>query len=290
MTVESMRAAVLAIRAGAFDGRSSTGVAIGDGVGGASAEAQASRSDDVHWPWAEAHIGGSVVLVLAGHAGAGASMVALAVAEGLALDRPVQLVEYAPPARSGLAVASSIELGADGAGWRRGRRGHLDVFRLTRRPGDEGLPRLPAADDAEPVSVVDVDWPLAVALLSAADGTVGQRTACVVVTRVTVPAVRQAEHALSTLGGEAVVAAVGPVRWPRVVEAGCGPMLGELRSRGQVVRVPLDRRLETTGLNGDRLPRPVTSAGRALAALLAPGLPPAPRHRRRAAAPKGERP
>ncbi|MGY1829021.1 hypothetical protein ACI8AA_01185 [Geodermatophilus sp. SYSU D01180] len=238
-------------------------------------------------PWANADSGGPVVLVLATHAGAGASTVALAVAEGLALDRPAQVVEYAEPTRSGLAVASSIELGVDGAGWRRGRRGHLDVFRLARRPGGEELPRLPSADDTERVSVVDVGWPLAAALLETADGTPGPRTACVVVTRVTVPAVRQAEHAVSALGGEAVVAAVGPARWPRIVEVGCGPRLTDLRSRGRVVRVPLDRRLEVTGPTGDRLPKPVASAGRALAALLALRAPAAPRHRRRGA-PRGE--
>ncbi|WP_246066129.1 hypothetical protein [Geodermatophilus aquaeductus] len=283
-----MKAAVLAIRAGAFDGQGSTPAVSGDALG-ASAELRTSRSGDVRPPWADVAISGPVVLVLAGHAGAGASTVALAIAEGLALDRPVQLVDYAPPAQSGLAVASSIELGADGAGWRRGQRGHLDVFRLARRPGGDGLPLFPAGDDADRVSVVDLGWPLALAMLEGADGTPGKRSAYVVVTRVTVPAVRQAEHALSALGGEAVVAAVGPA-WPRVIEAGCGPLLTDLRSRGRVVRVPLDRRLEVTGLTGDRLPRPVASAGRALAALLAPGLPAAPRHRRRAAAPRGEQP
>ncbi|SFP63149.1 hypothetical protein SAMN05660464_3769 [Geodermatophilus dictyosporus] len=282
-----MRAAVLAIRAGVFDGRGST-AAVGDGALGASIELRTSHFDGIRLPWADADNSGPVVLVLAGHAGAGASTVALAIAEGLALNRSVQLVDYAPPAQSGLSVASSIELGADGAGWRQGRRGHLDVFRLARRAGREGLPRLPAADDAERASVVDVGWPLAVARLEAADGTSEQRLSYVVVTRVTVPALRQAEHALSALGGEPVVAAVGPARWPRMVEAGRGPLLSDLRSRGRVVRVPLDRRLAVTGLTGDRLPKPVASAGRALAALLAPRLPPAPRHRRQAAAPKGE--
>ena len=43
-----------------------------------------------------------------------------------------------------------------------------------------------------------------------------------------------------------------------------------MRSRGQVVPVPIDRRLQIAGLTGDRLPKPVAAAGRTLAALLAP--------------------
>jgi hypothetical protein len=98
-----------------------------------------------------------------------------------------------------------------------------------------------------------------------------------------VPAVRQVEHVLAAVDGAAAVAAVGPARWPRVVEASCGPQLRELRSRGRVVQVPVDRRLQTAGLTGDRLPKPVAAAGRSLAALLVPAGPPQPRHRRRVA-------
>jgi hypothetical protein len=105
----------------------------------------------------------------------------------------------------------------------------------------------------------------------------------VVVTRVTVPAVRQTEHVLAAVDGEAAVAAVGPARWPRLVEASCGPRLTELRSQGRVVAVPVDRRLESAGLTGDRLPNRVAAAGRSLAALLAPAGSPPPGPRRRAA-------
>jgi adenylylsulfate kinase-like enzyme len=69
-------------------------------------------------PWTSTDVGGAVVVVLAGHAGAGASTVALAIAEALVDHRRVQLVEYADPIRSGLAAASSVELGAQ-VGWRR---------------------------------------------------------------------------------------------------------------------------------------------------------------------------
>jgi hypothetical protein len=219
---------------------------------------------------------------VAGHAGAGASTVALAVAEGLAEGRRVQLVDYAEPVRSGLAAASDIELGTDGAGWRRGRRGRLDVVRLACRPGDGELPPPPETDHADRLMVVDAGWSLTTALLDSPSSLIRDANV-VVVTRVTVPAVRQTEHVLTAVDGDPVVAAVGPARWPRTVQASCGPRLGDLRSRGRVVRVPVDRRLEIGGLTGDRLAKPLAAAGGSLAALLFPPRDPQPRHRRRAA-------
>jgi hypothetical protein len=279
MAIEAMRAAVIAIRAGAFDTRDDVGSAIDDRTSGSSRPARTSTSVGAGLPWTGGDVGAPVVLVLAAHAGAGASTVALAVAEGLADARRVQLVEYAEPARSGLVAACGVELGADGPWWRRGRRGGLDVFRLARRLAEAGLPLPPEADGAERLLVVDAGWSLTAALLeSGLLGASPHGQQVVVATRVTVPAVRQTEHLLAATGCEAVVAVVGPARWPREVEAGCGPLLRRLRSRGRMVRVPVDRRLEAAGLTSDRLPRSVAAAGRSLAALLVPVVPPQPRH------------
>ena len=282
MTVEAMRAAVIAIRAGIFDEVTDDVACIGQVSDAAVVASNAYRSDAGPTPWAAADVGGDVVLVVAGHAGAGASTVALAVAEGLAERQRVQLLDYAEPVQSGLAAASTIELGTDGAGWRRGRRGRLDVFRLALRPDDGELPPPPETDDADQLLVVDAGWSLTHAWLGA-PSPLSRNAEVVVVTRVTVPAVRQTEHVLAAVDGEPVVAAVGPARWPRAVQASCGPRLGDLRSRGRVVRVPVDRRLETAGLTGDRLPKPLAAAGRSMAALLIAAGDPQPRHRRRAA-------
>lgn len=267
MTVEAMRAAVIAIRAGIFDAVDDLDVVRRDQASDAAVPDTAARPDAGSIPWAAFKVGDPVVLVVAGHAGAGASTVALAVAEGLAEARRVQLVDYAEPGRSGLTAAPTIEMGADGP-WRRGRRGRLDLVRLTRHPADGGLPPPPETDDAEPLRVVDAGWSLTYALFDP-PGSVVRGARVVVVTRVTVSAVRQTEHVLAAFDGEAAVAAVGPARWPRLVEVSCGPRLGELRSRGQVVPVPIDRRLHIAGLTGDRLPKSVAAAGRSLAALLA---------------------
>ncbi len=276
MSVPAMRAAVVAIRAGLFDDVTGDALAYADQALGAAIRSSADRPNVPHAPWTRA-AGGRVVLVVAGHAGAGASTVALAMAEGLAEDRPVQLVDCSEPARSGLAAASTIELGTDGAGWQCGRRGRLDVVRLARRSADGVLPPLPEAD-ADATVVVDPGWSATGALLDSPK--TFSDCLLVVVTRVTIPGVRQTEHVLAAGGREAAIAAVGPARWPRLVEASCGPRLRDARSKRQVVPVPLDGRLHTAGLTGDRLPKPVAAAGRALAALVPPEAP--PRHRRRA--------
>lgn len=275
LTVDAMRAAVLAIRAGVFD----RGCVGADG-GGRHAEVLAACSPPpgVWVPWRGSDAAGAAVLVLAGHAGAGASMVALALGEALAADRPALLVEYAEPLRSGLAAACSSELGLDGAGWRRGRRGRLDVGRLGRPQPVSELPRPPQPDGADRLLVVDLGWALTAALLHADPGewlTADQRV--VVVTRLTVPGVRQTEQLLAALGpqacGGACVAAVGPNRWPRGVEANYGPNLATLASDGRLVRIPMESRLEGSGLTADPLPKSVATAGRALAAALLPSAP-----------------
>ena len=216
-----------------------------------------------------ADIGGSVVVVLAGHAGAGASTTALALAEALAEHRRVQVEEYADPAQSALAAASALELGMENDWWRRGRRGRLDVFRLARRPAHGELRPPSETEHTQRLRVVDVGWSLMAALLDSQLRVIAAQSA-VVATRITVPAVRQTEHLLAAIDGDVVIAALGPARWPRIVEASCGPRLKELRSRGRVVPVPVDRRLAKTGLTGDPLPKKVAAAGRTLAALLLP--------------------
>jgi hypothetical protein len=221
------------------------------------------------------------ITVVAAHAGAGASTVALAISDAAAAtDRRVHLVETAHPRRSGLIAAASAELGTDAAGaWRRGYRGRVTIDRRVADVEPGGWPVLPISEERA-VTVLDLGLhdPENLARLAA------DRTRTVVVCRPTVPGVRLTEHVLSQLAEQpVVVAVVGPARWAQAVEATCGPRLRELRSWGRVARVPVDRRLQTAGLTGDRLPKAVTDAGRSLVALLMPAAPPQPRHRRRAA-------
>lgn len=227
-------------------------------------------------------LGADYITVVTAHAGAGASTVALAISDAAAAtDRRVHLVDAARPHRSGLIAAASAELGTDAAGaWRRGSRDRVTIDRRVADVEPDGWPVLPINEEPA-ITVLDLGLlaPEDVARLAAA------RTRTVVVCRPTVPGMRLTEHVLSQLVEQpVVVAVVGPARWPQAVNANCVPRLRELRSQGRVIRVPVDRRLQTAGLTGDRLPKAVEAAGRSLAALLMPAVPPQPRHRHRAAA------
>ncbi|CCH88534.1 conserved protein of unknown function [Modestobacter italicus] len=206
------------------------------------------------------------ITVLAAHAGAGASTVALAISDAAAATgRTVHLVENARPSHSGLVAAASVELGLDDTGmWRRGLR---SAVTLDRRASEEASRCWPAlAGGRTGVTVLD---------LGSGDDSraclTTNRTSSVVVCRPTVPGVRSAEHLLEQLGEQqVVVAAIGPGRWPGEVAASSGPRLRALSIARGVVPVPLDQRLQVTGLTDRPLPKPVLAAGRALLQLLDP--------------------
>ncbi len=270
--IEKIKAAVIAIRAGRFD----AAVAGGDPV-----PAETSAPIYGHVPSSLAELGTPTVVVVAGHAGAGASTVALALAEALSGRWQVQLVEYCDPRRSGLGAASCSELGVDEAGWRRGRRGSLELARLGTGydlaqciPPPQPLPAPRGAPAGDRLLVLDLGW-TGTSMLgqSAWLPAVMGSAELVVVSRLTVPAVRQTEHVLTALGLPAVLATVGSGRWPGEVNASCGPALRAARDAGRAVMVPVDRRLEISGLTADPLPKPVAAAGKALAAQLSPDQP-----------------
>jgi hypothetical protein len=204
--------------------------------------------------------------VLAAHAGAGASTVALVVSDAAAAEgRRVHLVDTAQPFRSGLVAAASEELGTDVTGaWRRGLRTGVTIDRPATDTAPGGWPD-PPFDDDPALTIVDLGLaardnltPLAV-----------DPSRPVVVCRPTVPGVRLTEQLLEQLAGQpVVVAAVGLTRWPGEVTASLGPRLRGLRTAGRVVPVPMDRRLQVTGPTSSPLPRALRVAGRLLLEML----------------------
>jgi hypothetical protein len=214
------------------------------------------------------------IAVLAAHAGAGASTVALAVGDAAAADAlPVHLIDTAHVARSGLVAAASDELGTDVTGaWRRGLRTGVTIDRRAADLAPVNWP-VPPVGDGPAVTVVDLGLavPENLARLAA------DRARLVVVCRPTVPGVRLAEQLLGHLAHRPVaLAAIGPSRWPGEVTSSLGPRLRALRAAGRVVPVPMARRLEITGPSSSPLPKSVRSAGRQLLALLDGSRPGAP--------------
>lgn len=207
--------------------------------------------------------------VVAAHAGAGASTVALVISDAAAAGRQrVHLVDTADPFRSGLVAAASEELGTDVTrAWRRGRRTGVTIDRRATEAAVDDWPVPPVADSL-PLTVIDLGSaaPRNLAWLTG-------RSRAVVVCRPTVPGVRLTEQLLEQLGGRpVVVAAVGPRRWSGEVTGSLGPHLLALRAAGRVVSVPMDRRLQVTGPTSAPLPKPLRGAGRALLELLDDGL------------------
>jgi hypothetical protein len=237
------------------------------------------------------------VLVLAGHPGAGASTGALLLGEAAAAGgAAARLIDCADPTRSGIAAASDAELGDDPSGWRRGRRGGLDIDRPVEpfaQLGDLPVPRpIGTPPNRLGVTIVDAGWP-ARDVLSADSWLTGlvSTARVLVVCRATVPGVRHTEQVLVGLPARAdLVAALGPGRWPGVVRASCGPQMRVLRTGDQVVAVPLDRQLETAGLTAAPLPRRLTATGHTLASRLLPDLPIPARRRSAGRNPDGRNP
>lgn len=204
------------------------------------------------------------VAIVAAHSGAGASSVALALADAFdAAGRPCRLIEAAHPARSGLVAVASAELGNDASGaWRRGSRRLTTVYRRAGAAPPGGWPdAVPAA-----ATVIDLGLPALANIARLLD----TRPTVVVVFRVTVPGLRAAEHLLTELHGgtRTVLAAVGPARWPGAVAASIGRHVRGGREDRQFVCVPEDRHLQVTGPTTAPLPKAVSAAGRELLRLV----------------------
>ena len=219
----------------------------------------------VTWARADAE---QVVAVVGCHGGAGASTVALGLAEAAGQGR---VLECCTAAASGLASASSAELGSAGDGWIRGSRGSV----LIERQGDRlvspaGCPP-PSSGDLS-FTIVDCGWDLD--LLASAGGWLGDlvrsESAVVVVARPTVPGLRRLEAAAGLLGQGHVIAVVVGLekRWPRQVERALGPHGRALRAAGRLVCVPHDPGLAVNGLTPEPLPASIVAGCSALLTLL----------------------
>lgn len=203
---------------------------------------------------------GERLVVVAGcGGGAGASTVALGVAQAAGVAR---VVETCTRAASGLVAATSAELG-ETDGWLRGTRGPVVVERRgDRLSAPQMIPApLPAG---VPVTVVDSSWDLD--LLVQADGWLAEAVrgvpGLILTARPTIASARRLEAAVGLCGPARTVAVLVGAgrRLPRELTASFGPELRGLAAAGRLLTVPFDAGLALTGLTPDVLPAAVVAA------------------------------
>lgn len=230
---------------------------------------------------------GERVLAVIGSSGSsGASTVALAVALSAAV--PVRVVECCSASASGLAAATTAELGLHPTGWRQGRREQVLIERVSEvLAGVDELPTpttfQPGAEPgAEPgtesgadrvarLTVLDIGWE--VGQLTSTDSwaadAVARADQVLLVTTATVPGFRRLEGALELLAthtgvqdDRVWVAMVGPRRkkWPRGLEHAGGPQTRHALRSDRLLEIPEDRVLAIHGLNSRPVPPALIAA------------------------------
>lgn len=203
-----------------------------------------------------------VVLVCGALPAAGTSTMALALAGEVA--GVARVVECCTPSASGLAGASSAELGEVAGGWVRSERDGVRLERTGARVVSPDALPVPVEAEIAGWTFLDCSWDLD-ALLAGGGWLAGQaaRVPTVVVTRATVPGMRRLDTAVGLLGAHRVVAVLVGAgrRWPRPVEQSASLAVRRLRSDERLFVVPADASLALNGLTPDPLPAAVQAAG-----------------------------
>ncbi len=282
--LEEVQAAVRALQAGEFrDARPTTGPT---GPGAHPAEPRAADRASERTGGGDCHraadpadwtpqSGERVLAVIGASGSSGASTVALAVA--LSAELPARVVECCSASASGLAAATTAELGLHPTGWRQGRREQVLIERAC-----EVLARVDEVPAPTPfeagtehttqLTVLDVGWE--VGQLTTTDSWVSDAVASadqvLLVSTATVPGMRRLEGALELLVNHAGahvtdrtwVAVVGPrlKKWPRGVKHAGGPHTRRALNSGRLVEIPEDRGLSIHGLDSRPVPPALLAA------------------------------
>ncbi|MGJ7442908.1 hypothetical protein [Aquipuribacter sp. MA13-6] len=187
---------------------------------------------------------------------------------------------------SGLAAASTAELGRDDSGWWRGTRGDVVLERGDGyRAGPHTVPAPrptvgPVSGSGSRLTVLDVGWDLEHVLhhVSWLRTALGTASHIVLATTATVPGLRRLEVHLDLLSDPgtwvtganettdeprpapvlfAIVLGPSRRRWSRAVLHGLGARSAALDRQGRLTTAPLDRRLAVHGLDPAPLPAPL---------------------------------
>lgn len=269
--LEEVQAAVRALQAGEFrDARPTTRLTDPDAHTAQPRTARRTPTQTEAADWTP-QAGERVLAVIGTSGSSGASTVALALA--LSAKQPARVVECCSASASGLAAATTAELGLHPAGWRQGRREQVLIERVCEvLAGVDEVPSPTPAEHATQLTVLDVGWE--VGQLTTTDSwvtdTVARADQVLLVATATVPGMRRLEGALELLinhaGADVVdrtwVAVVGPRRkkWPRGVEGAGGPHARRALNSERVVEIPEDRGLSIHGLDSRPVPPALLTA------------------------------
>ncbi|MFC5730923.1 MULTISPECIES: hypothetical protein [Nocardioides] len=257
--VDELKRAWHALSAGEF--RTGPGAGKGPRGRGIAAEDNWSPADGEH-----------TIAVIGSAGSVGASTVALAT--GLAAAAPVRVIECCSVTASGLAAASTAELGLHPSDWRQGKRDHVLLERASEvLAGVEEVPLPTEAQNETQLTILDIGWEAGQLLATDCWLAEAVRAAdqIVLVTTATVPGMRRAGVAMDLLAGywqpEQIALAVrGPRRkkWPRGLEHAGGPAVRRALDADRCVEIPEDRELAVNGLDSRPVSAPLISAARQL--------------------------
>jgi hypothetical protein len=197
----------------------------------------------------------------------GATTFALALATVAHTD--ARVVECSSATTSGLAAASTAELGAHPSGWVQGSRGEVLLQRTGVALASVHDVPSPMPAEKSTLTVLDAGWELGQVLNTPSwvAAQLSQAAAVVVVTCATVPGLRHLEGALALLDGTpTVVAVLGPPRkrWPKPVQHTAGSLTRAADHAGRLVVIPWDPRLAVAGLDSTPLPATLLDAAAAV--------------------------
>jgi hypothetical protein len=193
----------------------------------------------------------------------GATTFALALATAANTD--ARVVECSSATTSGLAAASTAELGAHPSGWVQGSRGDVLLQRTGMTLASVRDVPSPMRAEKSRLTVLDAGWELGQVLNTPSwvAAQLSQAAAVIVVTCATVPGLRHLEGGLALLDGTpTVVAVVGPPRkrWPKPVQHTAGSLTRAADHAGRLVVIPWDPRLAVAGLDSTPLPATLLDA------------------------------
>jgi hypothetical protein len=259
VAVEELKRAWHAVSSGEFRTGPSTG------------ESSRVRGVITEATWSPA-TGEHTIAVLGCAGSVGASTIALAT--GLAARSPVRVVECCSVTASGLAAASTAELGLHPTGWRQGKLDHVLLERASEvLAGVDAVPPPTESGHEHQLTILDVGWEAG--QLLATDcwlaETVRSASQVILVTTATIPGMRRLGIGIDLLPTrwqpeQLGFAVRGPRRkkWPRGIEHAGGPTLRRALVADRCVQIPEDRELAVNGLDSRPLPGPLIRAARQL--------------------------